>query len=122
MLRIALAINDKKIYETLKKQNDIELVCKEILYKEAILELLEENKKIDIIIIYENLLGEISLINLLKKIKEINKFIKIIVVLEKENIETEEKIKKLKIKNIYYKNNINYKIYNKKIKHIKIIN
>ena len=109
MLRIALAINDNKIYETLKKQNDIELVCKEILYKEAILELLEENKKIDIIIIYENLLGEISLINLLKKIKEINKLIKIIVVLEKENIETEEKIKKLKIKNIYYKNNINYK-------------
>ena len=109
MLRIALAINDNKIYETLKKQKDIELVCKEILYKEAILELLEENKKIDIIIIYENLLGEISLINLLKKIKEINKLIKIIVVLEKENIETEEKIRKLKIKNIYYRNNINYK-------------
>ena len=109
MLRIALAINDNKIYETLKKQSDIELVCKEILYKEAILELLEENKKIDVIIIYENLLGEISLINLLKKIKEINKLIKIIVVLEKEDIETEEKIRKLKIKNIYYKNNINYK-------------
>ena len=70
---------------------------------------MEENKKIDIIIIYENLLGEISLINLLKKIKEINKLIKIIVVLEKQDIETEEKIRKLKIKNIYYKNNINYK-------------
>lgn len=109
MLRIALAINDNKIYETLKKQSDIELVCKEILYKEAILELLEENKKIDVIIIYENLLGEISLINLLKKIKEINKSIKIIVVLEKQDIKTEEKIRKLKIKNIYYKNNINHK-------------
>ena len=39
MLRIAVATNDNKIYEILKKQNDIELVCKEILYKEAILEL-----------------------------------------------------------------------------------
>ncbi len=130
MLRIVLAINDNKIYETLKKQNDIELACKKILYKEAILELLEENKKIDIIIIYENLLGEINLINLLKKIKEINKLIKIIVVLEKQDIETEEKIKKLKIKNIYYKNNINNKniikiindISNFKIKNIQQVN
>ncbi len=45
--------------------------------------------------------------NLIKKIKEINSKIKIIVFLE--NNENENKIKKLGIKNIYYKKDINLK-------------
>ena len=116
MKKILTAINNPKLNEELKKEEFLEVICKDIQYKEAILEILEEKKQIDIIILNEKLPGEIDLFNLIKKIKTKNEKIKIIMILENKNIEKENKLKNLNINNIYYNNEININ------KLIKIIN
>ena len=111
MKKIITAINNPNLNEELKKEKNMNIVCKDIQYKEAILELLEKNIEVDIIIIYENLPGEISLIETIEKIREKNKKIKIIIILEKVSKEKEEKLKHLNIFDIYYNNEINiYKL------------
>ena len=116
MKKILTAINNPKLNEELKKEEFIEVICKDIQYKEAILEILEEKKQVDIIILNEKLPGEIDLSSLIKKIKAKNDKIKIIMILENKNIEKENKLKNLNINNIYYNNEININ------KLIKIIN
>ena len=128
MKKIITAIGNPKLNEELKKENNFEIIGKDLQYKEAILEILEENKKIDLIIMSENLLGNISFENLFEKINLINEKIKIIFILEKENNELKNILRKNNINEIYYKNKINLielkKIINKKenINYEKIIN
>ena len=112
MKKIITAIGNPKLNEELKKENNFEIIGKDLQYKEAILEILEKNKKIDFIIISENLLGNISFENLFEKINLLNNKIKIIFILEQENSE---------LKNILIKNNINYIYYKNKINLIELI-
>ena len=112
MKKIITAIGNPKLNEELKKENNFEIIGKDLQYKEAILEILEKNKKIDLIIISENLLGNISFENLFEKINLLNNKIKIIFILEQENSE---------LKNILIKNNINYIYYKNKINLIELI-
>ena len=118
MKKIITAINNPKLNQELKKEKKFEIIGKDIQYKEAILELLEKNKNIDLIIINEKIPGEIKLEKLIKKIKLINEKIKIIFILEKENIDLEKILIKNNIIDIYYNNKINLneliKILNKK--------
>ena len=118
MKKIITAINNPKLNEELKKENYFEIIGKDIQYKEAILETLEHKKDIDLIIISEEIPGEIKLEEIIQKIKRINHKIKIIFILEKENIELEKILIKNNIKDIYYNNKINLneliKIINKK--------
>ena len=118
MKRIITAIDNPKLNEELKKEKNFQIIGKDIQYKEAILETLEENNNIDIIILSENILGEIKLEKLIEKIKLINDQIKIIFILEKENIELEKILIKNNIIDIYYNSKINLneliKIINKK--------
>ena len=107
MKKIVTGINNPKLNEELKKENNFEVIGKDIQYKEAILEVLEKNKEIDILIISEKIPGEINLEILIKKIKLINEKIKIIFILEKENSELEKILIKNKIIDIYYNNEIN---------------
>lgn len=105
MKKIITAINNPELNEELKKVKNFEIIGKDLLYKEAILEILEKNNNIDIIILGENLMGEIKLQKLIEKIKETNEKIKIIFILEKENSD---------LKNILLQNKIIYIYYNKK--------
>ena len=108
MKKIITAVNNPNLNKKLNNENYIEVIGKDIQYKEGILEFLEKNKNIDLIIINEKLPGEINLINLLKKIKLINEKIKIILILENENTEKEEKIKKINNNiEIFFNNKIN---------------
>ena len=108
MKKIITAVNNPNLNEKLNNENYIEVIGKDIQYKEGILEFLENNKNIDLIIVNEKLPGEINLINLLKKIKLINEKIKIILILENENTEKEEKIKKINNNiEIFFNNKIN---------------
>ena len=109
MKRIITAINNPKLNEALKKEKNFEVVGKDLLYKEAILEILEKDKNIDIIIFSENLMGEIKLEELIKKIKYQNNEIKIIFILEEKNNNLEKILEENKIKDIYYNNKINLK-------------
>ena len=101
---ILTAINNPKINEELKKEKNIKIVLKDIQYKEAVLEILEKENKIDMLIINEQIIGEIDFLELLKKIRQINSKIEIIVVLKKENKEKEKELNKFKVIFMYEKN------------------
>ena len=144
MDNIITAIYEEKILRKIIKNK---LTKNEnILYREAIIDVVKKNKKIDILIISQKIPGDIEFIKLIKKIKKINKKIEIIIILsnkknEKELIKNNIKeiyfnnifsinklLKKIKYKNIKYKNikntQINNNIINKKIieKIYKLIN
>ena len=114
MTNIITAINNPKINLELNKYKDLNIINKDIIYKEGILEILDNSKiKINIIIINYELPGEINNKELIKKIKEKNKKIEIIYILEKEDENKEKILKENNIKKIIYKNKINSKkIYN----------
>ena len=78
-MNILTAIKEEEIEKEIKKINKINIVNKNIEYKEGILEVLEKNKNINYIIISEILPGEIEFNKLLEKIKVINNKIKIII-------------------------------------------
>ena len=110
MKNIITAIDDSEINKLLKKQENLKVICKDISYKEGILEQIEKNKKIDLAIIKEKIDGDISLNELIKKIKEKIRNIEIIIITEKsdeiqneicrfKNIKIYE-TKKIKIKKI----------------------
>ena len=84
MKKIITAINNPIINEKLKKEK-IEVIGKDIQYKEGILEILENNKEINFILINEKLPGEIKNEELINRIKKINKNIEIIFFIKKEN-------------------------------------
>lgn len=84
MKKIITAINNPVINEKLKNEK-IEVIGKDIQYKEGILEILENNKEIDFILINEKLPGEIKNEELINRIKKINKNIEIIFFIKKEN-------------------------------------
>ena len=84
MKKIITAINNPIINEKLKKEK-IEVIGKDIQYKEGILEILENNKEINFILIDEKLPGEIKNDELINKIKKTNKNIEIIFFIKKEN-------------------------------------
>lgn len=90
MNNIILAINNEKIYEELKEEENINIISNNIQYKEGILDILEKNKNINFIILNENLPGEIKLEELLLKINKINNKIKIIIILKKQNFNKEK--------------------------------
>ena len=119
MNNIILAINNEKIYEELKEEENINIISNNIQYKEGILDILEKNKNINFIILNENLPGEIKLEELLLKINKINNKIKIIIILKKQNFNKEKIINKNINKNkiIFLNENIlNKNIILKKLK------
>lgn len=100
MNKTITAINEEKILKKINKNKITE--NKNILYKEAVLEILKKNKNIDKIIISEKIQGEINFLRFIKKIKQINKKIKIIVILYDKK--KEEELKKMQVTEIYYNN------------------
>lgn len=117
-IKVITAINNPELNERLNKENNIEIICKDIQYKEAIIEILEENKFVDLIIINENLPGQILIEDLIKEIKNKQNEINILIILEKQNKQKELILNKQGIFDIYYNNKINIneliKIINKK--------
>ena len=112
MLKIITALENENINNKLKKINDIQIIAKDIQYREGILEILDNYKDIDYILLNKNIEGEITLEVLIEKIKEINENIKIILIINKK----EEK-------NKYLNNNSYYKVfYENEIKTDKIYN
>lgn len=101
MKKIITAMGNNKLSEEIKKTGIFEVVTRDISYKEGILELLNEDSRIDIIIISEILDGQIEFKELIRKVLQINENIEIIVFIEEKNSE---------IQNFLFSNGI-YKIY-----------
>ena len=113
-MKIITAIENKKINEKLKNINNINILNKDIQYKEGILEYLEKNKNIDIIIFLEELPGQIKTKKLIEIINSINNKIKIIIITNKNKEIKNNKINK-KIR-YFYLEKINYENIIKMIK------
>lgn len=120
IIKIITATGNKNLNIMLKKEKDFEILENDIFYKEGILEYLENNKKIDVLILYEKLSGEINIIKLIKKIKTINNEINIFFVLDNKNEKLEKILKNENIKNIFYNDEINIEDFIVRIKNTKI--
>lgn len=105
MIKILTAINSPILNEELKNEEGVQIVCKDIQYKEGILEILENEIKIDYIIIDEKLPGEISLTKLIDEIYDKNEKIKIIITIKKDN-KKNSNLENEKIIKIFYDNKI----------------
>ena len=108
MKKILTAIGNPEIAEKLSKENNIEINYKDIQYKEGILEILENDNKINLIIINENIPGKIEINLLIENILKINSQIKIYLITKNKNI-------KIIKNNIYIFDEINYKKIKEKI-------
>lgn len=107
MGKIITAITNETLIKKVYKNKITEE--ENIWYKEAIIEIIKKDKNINILIISENLPGEINFFKLIKNIYKINNKIKIIILLK--NKTKKEEINKLNIYKIYSDNYINnYKI------------
>ena len=113
MKRAITAVNNKKIIEKISKNKNLKIIFNNLEYREGILEVIEKLKNIDVIIISELIPGEISIEELIKKIRKINKKIEIIFILNKNDLEKINKLKELKINKIYIDDKNNEKIKNK---------
>lgn len=107
MKKIIIAMNNKYLIKQIN--NNKKINYKNLQYREAILEILEKDKNIDLIFLDEKIPGEINIEKLIEKIKLINNKINIIFFLEKENNQKINKLKKLGVKNIYLNNKKNIK-------------
>lgn len=113
-MNILTALANNKINEKLKALEDINILNKDIQYKEGILEYLEKNKNIDIIIFLEELPGQIKTKKLIEIINSINNKIKIIIITNQNKEIKNNKINK-KIR-CFYLEKINYENIIKMIK------
>ncbi|CDA15723.1 cobyrinic acid ac-diamide synthase [Clostridium sp. CAG:571] len=122
MKKIITALGNQVLNNELKKINEFEIVANDLQYKEAIIELLEINKNVNYIILSGILPGNITLTDLITKIKIINNNIEIIILLEKKEKEIEKKLKEQKIKNVLYIDNVKINDIIKILKNKKINN
>lgn len=106
MKKIVTALGNPILNNELKKYKEFQIMINDIQYQEAIIEFLEIEKNIDYIILNEILPGNISIEELINKIKNKNENIEIIIILEKENKELESFLYSKKIFNIFYNNKV----------------
>ena len=117
-MEVLTALGNNNLFKKLKTINGIKLYKNDIQYREGIIEVLKEDKNIDLIIIYEKILGSIEFEELINKIKIINNEIKFIFILENKNEKLENILLNNNIKNIFYNNEINFNKFILKIKNI----
>lgn len=102
MKRIITAIGNEELNKILKQQKDILIENSDIQYQEGIIEAIDKYPKTDIVILYENIIGEIELEDLIRSIVIVKNSIEIILVVDRDvEIQNKEVVKTVK-------NNENY--------------
>ena len=110
MINVITALDNPILNEELKKISEINVLLNDLQYKEAIIEFLEKDIKINYLILSETLSGEIKLNNLIDIIKSKN--IKIILLRERKNYKKENEEFK----------NVDYIFFNNEVEIIDIVN
>ena len=82
MKKIITAIGSEKLNKKLKEKDQIQIVSKDIQYREGIIEFLEINSEVDEILISERIWGEITWEELVEKILQINPKIEIVLLVQ----------------------------------------
>ena len=118
MQRILTALDNPDLHNRLKNIKGFYVYENDIQYKEGIIDILKIDKNFNVVIIYENLSGEIDIQNLIKEIKNLNSKIKIVFILESKNKKLEKILYNENIKNIFYNNEINFKEFINKLRNI----
>ena len=106
MKQVITALANPMVNRKLKEYKQIQVIANDIQYQEGILELLEQNNKIDCLILSQLLPGAYSILQLVETIQEINKTLWIIIILEKENKELENVLLAKGKTSIFYNNQI----------------
>lgn len=106
MKKIITAIGNSLINEYLKNTNKYIIQTPDIQYKEDLIEVLKNKTDTEILILSSEIIKEEKIIDYIKEIKQINKFIKIIILLENKNDEMQNLLLVNGIKNIFYGNEI----------------
>ena len=109
MKYIITALDNSELGNEINKEKDLKILCKDIQYQEAILEILEKYKNINFLIISELLPGKYNINELINKIKEKNKILKIIIILENKKEELENLLYSKGVYKIFYNNEIEIK-------------
>jgi len=109
MIKIITALDNPILNNKVNKENDIQTLCKDIQYQDGVLEILEKYKEVDFLIISELLTGKYKIEELIYKIKEKNKFLKIIIILENKKEELENFLYAKGVYKIFYNNEIEIK-------------
>ncbi len=106
MKQIITALGNPLLNDKLRKEEGFKILAKDIQYQDGIFEILEQEEKIDFLILSEILLGENKIEKLIEKIKEKNHKIKIIVILENKKEELENILYLKGVIKIYYNNQV----------------
>ena len=107
MKNIITALANPELNEILKKQNQIQVQYNDIQYQEGVIEILKENKKVDILILSEILPGKLDISDFILEIRKYTNDLEIIIFLENKKQELENFLNSQGIYNIYYNNQIN---------------
>ena len=98
MKRVITAVLNQDFNSKLNSEN-ICVLSDDIQYQEGLIEIIENNKNIDFLLLNYDIPGENDILYLIEKIKEINYRIKIIIFINKKD---EDKKNKLYSKGIFY--------------------
>ena len=109
MKKIVTAIGNEILNKKLKMQNDIKVIGNDIQYQDGIFEILEKEIEIDFFIISEKICEKENLKKIIEKIKQINKKIKIIIILENKDEQLENILLTKGANKIIYHNQIEIK-------------
>lgn len=115
MKNIITALANPELNKLLKNEKEIKIEYNDIQYQEGVIEILKENKKIDILILSEILPGKLNIKDFILEIKKQKNNLEIIIFLENKKEDLELFLKSQGIFNIYYNNEINSEILIKKI-------
>ena len=109
MKRVITAIGNEELNKMLRKQKDILIESPDIQYQEGIIEAIYKYPKTDIVILYENIIGEIELEDLIRSIIIVKNNIEIILVVDRDvEIQNKEVVKIVKNNQSYAQEILEY--------------
>lgn len=107
MKKIITAIGNALINEKLKNKGKYVIQTPDIQFEEDLIEALKNKKDTDVLILNIEIVKKENLYNYINEIKQINQFIKIIILEEKKNEDVKNILFACGIKDVFYGNEIN---------------
>ena len=105
-MKIVTALANPRLNKELAKIENIEILAPDIQYQDGVIEILDEKKSIDVLILSEVLSGSFNIKEFIIEIKNRNNNLKIIIILENKKEELENFLISKGIFDIYYNNEI----------------
>lgn len=102
-MKIITALANEEINKRIK-ENGMGIIGKDIQYQEAVIQILEINKSVDLLILSSILQGDLNIYEFINIIKYKFPNLEIIIILEKEDLQLRKFIISKGINNIYYNN------------------